>query len=357
MPTTSSDPLPPPSTTVPAAPLAAPTLVDESVGAITKAVTTLASGTATGGDLDRLFRGSPELDCVVIHTGGRPSHLVTREFYYAKTGGAYGFAVYQKRPVEAIAKPDPLVVPATSPLRQLARLALARPREDQYDPVIVVNAAGTATGIVTIEQLLQRAAELEVRIAQLTNPLTRLPGSPVIQEWIEKALAADRDGGLTVVFTELADFKEYNDIYGLEAGDELVRRAAQALAELQALIGPEAQVGHAGADRFVVVCPHPIDTDALRATCARFDHAKLDLFLPADVERGYFEAQDDRGNPVRLPLVLMTLTMVTSSSLREARHPAGFAQRAAHRRRTALALANALGSSAFVANEWLDEPR
>src|SRR5947208_1347790 len=79
-----------------------------------------------------------DLDCfITVTAGGRPTHLVTREHYYAATGGPYGFTLYQKRPAELVGKPAPLVVEAAMPVRRLTPLALARPREDQYDPVIV----------------------------------------------------------------------------------------------------------------------------------------------------------------------------------------------------------------------------
>lgn len=327
-------------------------MLDQTVGCMVSETALLESGKAIAEDLDRIFKGDRELDCVVILAGGRPTHLVTREHYYSVTGGPYGFTLYQKKPAETVAKPQPLVVGEDVPVRSLAKLAIGRSREDQYDPVIVTDGEGLIRGIVTIKQLLQTAAELEVQIAQLSNSLTHLPGGRVIHEWLERGLAEDRDGSLTVVFTDLDRFKEYNEVYGLLMGDELVRRTAAVLAGCLGLLGPDIRLGHDGGDDFVLVCPRPVATDALREVCAHFDREKLDLFRPADRERGFFEALDDKGNPIRVPLTTLSLAAIASRSLGDERHPAIFSQLAAGLRRQAKAVASALGRSAFIFNDW-----
>jgi GGDEF domain-containing protein len=325
--------------------------MDEPVGPMVVQAVTFEAGSALAEQLDPLFKGDRELDCVVILASGRPVRLVTREHYYTITGGLYGFTFYQKKPVEAVAKPAPLVVGEDVSVRSLATLALARPRDDQYDPALVVDAAGRLRGIVTIRQLLRKASELEVQIAQLSNPLTRLPGGRVIQAWIERALADDRDGGLTVFFTDLDRLKEYNDVHGLLMGDELVRRTADILAGARDVLGAETRLGHDGGDDFVLVSPRPVGTDALREVCARFDRGKLDLFRPADRDRGYFEAADEKGNLLRVPLTTLSLAGIASRALGEERHPAAFSQLAAGLRRTAKTVTAALGRSGFALHE------
>jgi GGDEF domain-containing protein len=317
--------------------------------------TTLETGSALAEDLDRLFKAQSDLDCVVMVSSGRPSHLLTREHYYAVTGGPYGFTLYQKKPVEVVAKAAPLIVEESMPVRQLARLALSRPASDQYDPVLVIDGKGLLRGVVTIRQLILRSAELEVQIAQLSNPLTSLPGSRMVQEWIARGLAEDRDGGLTVVFVDLDRFKEYNDVYGLLAGDELVRRTAAVLAECLDHFPPGTRLAHPGGDDFVLVSPRPVSTDVLREICARFDREKLGLFPSADLQRGGFITTDDRGNPVQVPLTTLSLAVINSRMLREGdgeRHPAIFSQLAASLRGTAKIVTAAIGRSGFVANDF-----
>ncbi len=340
------------------APLAGPAArfgFDEPVGSMVQETTTIEAGTALGEDFDPWFKGDGELECIVIVAQGVPTHLCTREHYYAKTGGPYGFAFFQKKPAEVVARPNPLVVEESVNILSLARLALSRPRDSQYDPLIVTDAAGQCRGIVTIRQLILKTAELEVQTAQLSNPLTGLPGTALVQKWIEVGLAAERaesEGALTVLFTDLDNFKEYNDVYGLLQGDELVRTTARVLAEGLPLLGSEARLGHAGGDDFVLVSPRPVTADALREICARFDREKLALFHPSDLARGAFNARDDKGNLVKVPLITLSLAVIASRSLGTERHPAVFSQAAASLRRTAKTLTAALGRSGFVAHDW-----
>lgn len=177
--------------------------LEEEISSIVLPAHILETGSSVGEDLDRLFKADKDLDCVVFVTGGHPTHLVTRERYYSVTGGPYGFILYQKKPAENVARASPLVVEKGAGIRLLIRRALARPRENQYDPVIVTESDGSLLGIVTIKQLILRASELEVQVARLANLLTRLPSGRVVQEWIGRALAEDGDGGLTVAFTDL----------------------------------------------------------------------------------------------------------------------------------------------------------
>lgn len=329
--------------------------LDETVASMVQETVTKEAGTALAEELDRIFKADRDLDCVVVTVGGaggRPTHLVTREHYYAVTGGPYGFTVYQKKPAEAAGKSNPVVVEKSAPVRRLAKLALARPRDDQYDPVLVVDAEGRLQGIVTIKQLIQRSAELEVQVAQLSNPLTSLPGGRLIQEWIERGLAQDHGGALTVVFTDLDRFKEYNDVHGLLLGDELVRKTAAVLSGSLEALAPEARLGHNGGDDFVIVSPEPLTTDALREICARFDHEKLSLFRAGDRERGFFEATDEKGNPVRVPLTTLSLAVINSRALGDERHPAIFSQLAAGFKQTAKTVTAALGRSGFATNDW-----
>lgn len=326
--------------------------MDEPVRTLVTPAVVVEAGTALGEDLDALFKNDAELECVLVATSGRPTHLITREHYYIKTGGRYGFTLYQKRPVEAVAKPHPLVVDGTATVLQLAQLALDRTRESQYDPVIVTGSTGQIQGIVTIRQVIAKAAELRLQTAQLANPLTGLPGMPMVQSWIESGLGEPEEAGaedLTVLFVDLDHFKQFNDVYGLVAGDGLLRCTARVLAESLAAMPPGTRLGHGGADDFVIVAPGRVSGDALRALCHRFDRERLALFDPSDLARGFFYARDDKGNLHRVPLVTLRLIAVGSAALGPQRHPASFSQAAARFRRTAKTLTAALQRSCFVA--------
>ena len=329
--------------------------LDEPVSALVQPTRTLDADTVNAEELDRIFKADEDLDCLVFVHGGRPCALITRHHYYIKTGGPFGYTLYQKRRADLLAKAGALIVDAGTTIRTLARLAHERQRDDQYDPVIVTTTGGELLGIVTINQLVKRTSELEVQTAQLANPLTQLPGSLMVQSWITAALA-DGGDGLTVVYADLAAFQEFNRAYGFLRGDELIRCTAQVLqAELGA--GPgDVQLGHLGGDNFALVGSQPLADALLHGICRRFDREKLAFFASDELASGFLAGSRAAGGG-RVPLINLVLVAIRAAHLGSERHPAAFAQAAASLGATARALALALGLSCFVSSEWLHEAR
>ncbi len=324
---------------------------DESITPLLEPARVVFRGSATAEDVDRLFREEADLEAVAIveqsagSSSFRATHLIPRDYFYVRTGGPFGFALFQKRSAELVGKADPLVVQEGATARLLARLALQRPREDQYDPVLVER-EGQSLALLTFRKLLERVTSLEIRTAQLLDPLTQLPGPRRLQEWLEAALAGS--GELTVVFGDLCGFREFNEAFGLVAGDALVKVTAEVMSVLRERVDPAARLGHAGGDKFVLVSPLAVSDDLLRDAAARFDREKLVLFPAEDRLRGAFSALDDRGNRVQVPLTTLILSTVERRQLSGLVHPAMFAQSAVSQRPLGKALTEALGRSCFV---------
>jgi diguanylate cyclase (GGDEF)-like protein len=105
----------------------------------------------------------------------------------------------------------------------------------------------------------QRAHELSTRDA-LTNLLNR---RALIQQLEHLVATADRSGvGFALLFLDLDKFKQINDSYGHEAGDELLRQVA---ARLTAAVRVADVVARLGGDEFVVL----IEGRAASANAAR----------------------------------------------------------------------------------------
>src|SRR5579883_1608843 len=95
------------------------------------------------------------------------------------------------------------------------------------------------------------------------NPLTRLPGNVSIETRIEDALAAEKP--LAVLYLDLNQFKAFNDAYGYDAGDKVIKATGQLLLSLARDDGSDNFVGHIGGDDFIVVTsPDKMETMARR---------------------------------------------------------------------------------------------
>jgi diguanylate cyclase (GGDEF)-like protein len=99
------------------------------------------------------------------------------------------------------------------------------------------------------------ASETVARLSHLHlhDPLTGLPNRTLFEERLEQAIARARRSHLVaaVLFADLDGFKEVNDHYGHEVGDELLCAAATRLASA---LRPGDTVARLGGDEFVVIC-------------------------------------------------------------------------------------------------------
>ncbi|HJL18690.1 MAG TPA: GGDEF domain-containing protein [Sandaracinaceae bacterium LLY-WYZ-13_1] len=315
----------------------------ETVGSLVALPATVERGSMTVEQLEGLFRRNPKLDHVVVVKGGAPVGLVTKRDLNARTAGPFGYSLVQRKLVETIAHREPLTVDGQLEITALASRAMARDAEHLYDPVVVTDPGGKLLGTVTMRQLITRSVELEVQTARGSNPLTGLPGNPIIEKWIGGSLEQPE---FAIVYADLDRFKEYNDRYGFLMGDEVIRLTAQVLARHLGQLGEDVRLGHVGGDDFVLVCPRGVDPAGLDALCAAFDADKRTLFDPEDLSRGSFEATDRRGQISDVPLVTLSLAVIERERLHDDVHPALLGQiaaslkkkvkqRTAHERRSA----------------------
>jgi diguanylate cyclase (GGDEF)-like protein/PAS domain S-box-containing protein len=111
-------------------------------------------------------------------------------------------------------------------------------------------------------------AQEKLRRSAMTDPLTGLPNRLVLQDRLEEAIArCRRDGAqVGVVFIDLDHFKSLNDVFGHDAGDEVLRQLAARLSE--AVRDGDTAV-RLGGDEFVVLCERDVDLAGVQALAAR----------------------------------------------------------------------------------------
>ena len=319
--------------------------LDETVAPLVISCPTLKEKEKRGEEIERIFRKNPSLDHFVLLRDERPIGLITRQGYYAKTGGPVGYHLFQRKPAEESAKKVPLAVEASMSVTTLAKLAMERHPEDLYDPVIVVGEDGRFIGSVTIRQLMLRSTALEVRSAQGSNPLTGLPGNRSIERWILDALDTQESA---VIYADLDRFKEYNDRYGFLQGDEMIQCVARVLSRLLTLFGDGARLGHIGGDDFVIVAPSTPAASVPQAVGELFDDERLRLFASEDIAKGFFIATDRKGRELQVPLVTLSIAVVPRACAMGATHPGAIAQTAASLKRKVKELTSTTGRSGFL---------
>lgn len=105
--------------------------------------------------------------------------VITREKLFKKMSGQYGFSLYRKKNIGDLADKNFLLVDAMTSISSVAKIAMERETDTLYD-FIVVKEDDKYLGIVTIQDLLKKAMEIDVDLAKSANPLTGLPGNIII---------------------------------------------------------------------------------------------------------------------------------------------------------------------------------
>lgn len=156
-----------------------------------------------------------------------------------------------------------------------------------------------------------RAALRRIQQMRSLSPLTGLPGTVVIEQEIRRRL--DRGDGFALLYADLDSFKALNDTQGWDVGNRVILAAARVLdAVLTRFAGADGFVGHIGGDDFAALVPADIAEEAAAWICERFDEEVQAFYGPEELERGFVEAVDRRGEQVRYPLVSISVGIATT---------------------------------------------
>ena len=164
------------------------------------------------------------------------------------------------------------------------------------------------TKSVDIRELLARIRMILKRTRQGldANPLSRLPGNLSIESRIEEAIASGKP--LAVLYVDIDEFKSYNDCYGYDAGDQVIRAMSRILVRAaRQHAGPPDFVGHIGGDDFIVVTEPARMEELARRIIAEFDAAVPGFYSEADRQRGKIVSTDRQGNIREFPLLSVSI--------------------------------------------------
>jgi PleD family two-component response regulator len=165
----------------------------------------------------------------------------------------------------------------------------------------IVKPFDTLELVARVRTTLRRTAD-----NRAVSPLTGLPGNHRID--IEVASRAALGKPYAVCHVDLDEFKSFNDAYGFLRGDDLLLVLSSCLQQVAAEVGqPPPFVGHVGGDDFVVVCAPDQAEPMFEKLVAMFDAAVPGFYDPADLERGYLEVRDRRGELRQHPIVSVSV--------------------------------------------------
>jgi len=176
-------------------------------------------------------------------------------------------------------------------------------------------AAGADEVITDNEELRENWLRLRLVLDRASrdvnvHPTTRLPGTVQIERDLAARMATGRP--FSVCYADLDHFKEFNDRYGYASGDRVILLVSRILRDLVRVLAPGGFVGHIGGDDFIFNVP----LDDMEACCDDvlqiFDELIPYQYSEEDRKAGYFLGKDRRGSVHRVPLMTLSIGVVTN---------------------------------------------
>jgi diguanylate cyclase (GGDEF)-like protein len=197
----------------------------------------------------------------------------------------------------------------------------------RHDPDRVESwfAAGTDEVITSLFSQAEQRARIEAIQTRTerdvsVHPSTRLPGTTEIERAIRRQL--DGGGEFAVCYADLDHFKEFNDRYSYYDGDRVIYILSRILHDVvKGLLQTRGFVGHIGGDDFIFVIPLPEVSEVCTEIISVFDTLVPMQYNDQDRRAGYFFGKDRRGQLHRVPLMTLSIGIVTNRS-RKFIHPA-----------------------------------
>ncbi len=219
--------------------------------------------------IETYFRDHRHKWLVGIIENSRIVGVMQRERLFAALGTRYGVSLYLEKTVPTIMDTNPLIVEDTTPLEVVSSLAMQRSNAQLYDGIIVANQR-KPVGMVSVANLIKAISERQIQLAQGANPLTGLPGNLRIDQEIRQHIERGLNFGL--IYVDLNQFKYYNDLYGFQQGDLVIKILSEVLLNESSKTSEKTFVGHIGGDDFIMITSSTDLGTMAVSILAQFEH-------------------------------------------------------------------------------------
>ncbi len=144
------------------------------------------------------------------------------------------------------------------------------------------------------------------------NPLTHLPGNASIMEELQNLITANKP--FAIGYCDLDKFKIYNDKYGFEKGDEIIKATARVIIQsCQEAGGASVFVGHIGGDDFVFASADELADKICLRIIDLFDTTAPSFYSDEDRQAGFIMGKDRQGNVTKAGLMSISIGVVSNT--------------------------------------------
>ena len=199
------------------------------------------------------------------------------------------------------------VVDLATPLEMIVELFSL----SENAPGVLLIESSRYIGYLSARDMIDVIHERNLVRARDENPLTKLPGNFMINDYISRAFETGDE--CAMCYFDFNHFKPYNDHYGFRNGDRVILLFAELMHKR---LSPEYFKGHIGGDDFFVGVGLN-GSHTFEGVCAeveglirRFGDEVREFYDPADRERGCIVAEDRDGNRCEFKLMGVSAVVI-----------------------------------------------
>lgn len=171
---------------------------------------------------------------------------------------------------------------------------------------VLIAQDGQYLGFLSAKSLLNILNEKNLSVARDQNPLTRLAGNRIIEEYIYTA-GNKSESNFSLVYFDFDHFKPFNDKYGFREGDRAIMLFADLLRKR--FTQENEFVGHIGGDDFFVGIENvdfPLVYRKVTEVAESFRSSMESFYDKRSRERGYIIAKGRDGAIQSFPLITVS---------------------------------------------------
>lgn len=220
----------------------------------------------------------------------------------------YGFALNQYKTVEHIMERRFPVIEANTALEEAAVKIQMRNSEFLYEDICITR-NGKYFGTLSIYILLNAITEKSLLLARGSNPLTELPGNEFIQREINKKLSQGLH--FDVCYIDIDNFKPYNDHYGFEKGDHVIKTLGSIISDIiNADYNKFDFLGHIGGDDFLIITRPQSALNICNKTVLNFEERLPEFHGTEDYNIGFYSSCNRKGIEEEFRLLSLSIGIV-----------------------------------------------
>ena len=137
--------------------------------------------------------------------------------------------------------------------------------------------------------------------------MSGLPGNLFIEQYIENKLQLQNE--FTLMYIDIDNFKAYNDVYGFERGDLIIKTLANIMASV---VPPNEFIGHIGGDDFIAIISSEHTPQICCHLMDEFNRRLYKFYDPSDLDRGYIVSKNRSNVEEAFPLLSLSVSCIVN---------------------------------------------